>query len=105
MNGFSAGLHPLTREFVKTIRSRSSIARKHPLRCGVNSPPFSLIWVTNAPPGRRSISKTLHLAGAGIHHCSKLAGFVQALQMTDRGALMTRDIVRSRSGLGDEIIL
>src|SRR5665811_1241392 len=105
MNGSSAGRHPLTREFVKTIRSRLSMARKQPLMCDVNSPPSSLIWVRNEPPGRRSISRILHVAGAGTHHCSNLARSVQALQTTGRGALITRDIVRSRSGCADEFIL
>ena len=72
------------------------MARKQPFRCGMKSPPFSLIWVTNEPPGRRSISRTLHLAGAGTHHCSKLARSVQALHTTARGALPIK--------VGDDVI-
>jgi hypothetical protein len=71
---------------VKTIRSRLSTARKQPLTCGMKSPPSSLISVTNEPPGRSSISTTLHLAGAGIHHCSKRRGSVQARQTAALGA-------------------
>jgi hypothetical protein len=54
--------------------------------------------VTSAPPGRTSIFSTLQRAGEGTHHCSKLAGLVQAAHIAARGALMMRVISRSRSG-------
>src|SRR5919109_2271457 len=104
MKGCSAGLHPPVSALVKTIRSRSSTARKQAFMCGVKSPPFSLIWVTNEPPGLSSILRTLHLAGAGTHHCSKLARSVHALHTAARGALMRREMVRSRVGSKDLVI-
>ena len=57
-----------------------------------NSPPFSLMCVTSAPPGRGSISTTRQRAGAGIHHGSKLAGSVHAFHTAARGARMMREM-------------
>jgi len=87
MKGCSAGLQPPTREFVKTIRSRSSMARKPAAQCGVKSA------AVFADPGFQRAARTqvhfqnLAFGRRGIHHCSKLARSVHAFQTAGRGRL------------------
>ncbi len=98
MNSCGAGRHPSTRELVNTMRSPSSTARKQPSMCGPKSLPDSLIEVRKAPPGRGSQPSTRHSAGAGIHHFSNFDGSIHALHTAARGALITREMVKSREG-------
>ena len=73
MKGCSAGRHPPVSALVKTIRSPSSTARKQALRCGCEGAAVLAHQGHEGAAGARSMCSTLHLAGAGIHHCSKLA--------------------------------
>src|SRR5206468_4540891 len=52
------------------------------------------------PPGRRSISQSTVVHGAGVNHFLTCSGVVHALQTSSRGTSTTRS--RTRSSLGSK---
>src|SRR5512139_3202883 len=72
-NGFSAGRYPGSSASVHTSRSLGTTSRKQPM-LGNSLPSGERITVRKMPPGRRSISQSETVHGAGVNHLRTCSG-------------------------------
>ena len=94
-----AGLKPGSNALVQTSRSFGTTSRMLPPFV-IRSPSGDCITLRKMPPGRRSISTSGVVHGAGVNHCISISGVVQAFHTSSRGTSTTRSSTRSSFGSG-----